>query len=369
MTPLHEAARFGHHHVVQKLLSHGFNVTPKADETGWTPGHLAAAAGRTECVDLLIEAGMDVNYVGGPSKTSTMLHEACRKGHNDCITLLLQRGGKMLLYDDTDLPHHLTVLHNHPTSLQILLAHWNEKKKRTNILDAFTNVDTDSQKAKYNNALHMAAFYDRRECLEILLRLNAKKVCNGVGRTPETLAVMQLNIDCLKVLIADAKEKREVAAARRKSKSSTHNPLFYLCSNAYKTNKNVVRRDEKTVACACLLLNSGMVNVTSMCLDAAVQSGCPVLVRQLLLAGADPYAINVERGLTKNTKLDICLDLIEDARSEPKSLLISSRIRIREMLIEDHRYGMEYVSKLPLPRMLKDFIYHGHYNVKGLCSW
>lgn len=60
-TALHVSARYGHIECAQILLS--FNANPDLPEEyfGWTPTHIAAVDGHLNIIELLVEAGADVN--------------------------------------------------------------------------------------------------------------------------------------------------------------------------------------------------------------------------------------------------------------------------------------------------------------------
>ena len=70
----------------------GANISATSDDALWTPGHLAASNGKLECLQFLIEMGIDLEAKGGPYHASTMLHEAAHMGHTDCVKLLLASG-------------------------------------------------------------------------------------------------------------------------------------------------------------------------------------------------------------------------------------------------------------------------------------
>ena len=68
------------------------DVSAVSDDASWTPGHLAASNGMLECLQLLIQCGIDIEARGGPYHASTLLHEAAHMGHLDCVILLLENG-------------------------------------------------------------------------------------------------------------------------------------------------------------------------------------------------------------------------------------------------------------------------------------
>ncbi|KAI6567423.1 hypothetical protein MCOR03_001038 [Pyricularia oryzae] len=64
LTPAHLAAMFGHHECLEHIIGHSsgsVDETLKGRKMYCTPLHLAVANGRTKCVEVLLEAGVDVS--------------------------------------------------------------------------------------------------------------------------------------------------------------------------------------------------------------------------------------------------------------------------------------------------------------------
>lgn len=109
-TPLHEAASRGHVQIVRALLAAGARRNPRAslkkclflpsvrqphvlaDEArGVTPLHLAAQQGQAVVISVLVEAGANVNTLGG-KLAEPPLHLATRYGHTAAMLALFHSG-------------------------------------------------------------------------------------------------------------------------------------------------------------------------------------------------------------------------------------------------------------------------------------
>ncbi|CAN0033071.1 unnamed protein product [Laminaria digitata] len=109
-TPLHEAVVRGHVEIVRALLANGArrnarttmakcrSVQPGDGKLasehavgGHVPLHFAARSGQAEVVHALVDAGANVNILGG-NRAETPLHVATRHGHTAVMLALLHRG-------------------------------------------------------------------------------------------------------------------------------------------------------------------------------------------------------------------------------------------------------------------------------------
>src|SRR5712691_1459448 len=90
-TPLHIAAKGGHHLVVRRLVDAKADVRATTT-TGAAPLHFAAASGSSETVTILLDGGADVN-VREPEWGQTPLMFAAASGRTEVVKVLLARGG------------------------------------------------------------------------------------------------------------------------------------------------------------------------------------------------------------------------------------------------------------------------------------
>lgn len=97
----------------------GFEYAPEIgphtrSRVGDTPLHIAAICGDIKAVDLLLDAGADINAQGETNYTA--LHYAVEQQHPEVVRLLLERGADKTarFFDDgsgqtaAELAHHIT---------------------------------------------------------------------------------------------------------------------------------------------------------------------------------------------------------------------------------------------------------------------
>jgi len=367
-TPLHETSRCGHYYCSKVLIGAGVSVFAKTDDALWTPGHMASSCGNVECLRLLIHAGIDVNAGAGPNKSSTLLHEAAQMGHYACVDLLLKSGANPSLYSGQDLAHHLASRHGHSKVLDVILQNLKDNEK-SYLIDAFTNVDPISNALTYHNALHMSALYGRYECIEVLLKHNAKHLPNGMKNYPLMLAAHKVHLLCMRLLLTDMKLRMQSNNTDVLQSQVHYSALHYLCMKTYKTT-------EKTIACACLLLNSGIIDINQEDLDwdiapslyIAARNGAIGLVQYLLTSGANPYICgSLKNYLLNNPNVKQCSELIDEAKEEAKSLMSLCRLKLRDVLITET--SLEKCYELPVPKFMRHYIYHGHRVTDDACSY
>lgn len=185
-TALHYAAMKGHSSVCQHLLDAG--ATPSIlDRDNYSPLIYATLTGDVASVNSLLENG---RVPVQPLETGDLspLSLAARAGHTDVVVLLLKKGAVSVPNSNGEYPIHLAAQEGHAVVCRLLLQleGWDTPDKYHEWTPLF-------QAARYgraecvrilieggcrvsmkdelgHNASHYAAWYGHQECLELLLR-------------------------------------------------------------------------------------------------------------------------------------------------------------------------------------------------------
>lgn len=88
-TALHVAAGYGHMNCLEILLDNGIDVNIM-DSTNNTALNDAAYSGHVNIIECLIDRGIDINNRNGKNKTA--MHDAAYNCHMNCVEILLVRG-------------------------------------------------------------------------------------------------------------------------------------------------------------------------------------------------------------------------------------------------------------------------------------
>ncbi|KAK0636444.1 ankyrin repeat-containing domain protein, partial [Bombardia bombarda] len=95
-TPLQKAVETGNLELVNVLLNAGADVNaPAARARGGTALQLAAICGFLEIADILVEAGANINASPGEVDGRTALEGAAEHGRIDMLHFLLQKGAEI----------------------------------------------------------------------------------------------------------------------------------------------------------------------------------------------------------------------------------------------------------------------------------
>jgi ankyrin len=188
-TPLHLAARAGMTDVVDMLLEHWPGGTRAKDDCKNRPLHLAALSGWTELVRLLVEI-----WPAGPRKKNnygyTPLHFAAQRGNTDVVRLLLEHWpeGTRAKDDCKNTPLHLAALSGWTELVRLLVEIWPEGPRKKNN-HGYT-------------PLHFAAQRGNTDVVRLLVESwpQSAREKDTKGRTPSQLAARRGKTDVVRLL-------------------------------------------------------------------------------------------------------------------------------------------------------------------------
>ncbi len=192
-TPLLTAVKYGHHEIVEKLISHHANIG-HINNVGDSALHIAAEYGYEKVIDLLLKKGADANY--SDKSGAIPLFRAAAYGREGALQLLLENNiqhiDRQNKLGDTAL--HMAVKFGRIATVKILL----EKHANAEI----SNQDGES-------ALHLAIKFNRQNIVCELMQHGVDFMCkNNSGETPLMLAKKNFDKSLL-ACFTDEQNKRE----------------------------------------------------------------------------------------------------------------------------------------------------------------
>lgn len=98
VTALHVAAALDRASIAELLVAHGANVN-RADNSGWTPLHHAAAKGANGALAVLLAANANTELETTDEKPRTALELAVDNGHDSTVALLGRKGASLKRLD------------------------------------------------------------------------------------------------------------------------------------------------------------------------------------------------------------------------------------------------------------------------------
>ncbi|KAG8240318.1 hypothetical protein J437_LFUL000793 [Ladona fulva] len=185
---LHLACCAGDEASVDLLLRHGAKVDAWDRSYRATPIHCAAFADSVACIEVLLEAGTDVNT--GLSEGYTPLYYAVVINAIECVKTLLKAGANPNILDGfTQPPLHLAASYGFSECLRVLLEAGADVKARYGVSN--------------DTALHMAAQDGNAECVNLLLQAGADdSALNHKQQRPMHLASLAQSTDTIELLLS-----------------------------------------------------------------------------------------------------------------------------------------------------------------------
>ena len=180
--PLHHAVRSKSLQCVQLLVDAGADVNATAH--GVSVLHYAARADVADILTALIAAGAVIDLVGASGVTPLMW--AVLEGSDSCITLLLNAGARTNLIDNAGATAlHIAARYERASALRVLLSRGGGALINARAIGGWT-------------ALHYAVLANCSTCVSTLLEfgaeLNTAAVTNEDGKTPLMLAA-EIGVD------------------------------------------------------------------------------------------------------------------------------------------------------------------------------
>ncbi|XP_034053972.1 serine/threonine-protein phosphatase 6 regulatory ankyrin repeat subunit C-like isoform X1 [Gymnodraco acuticeps] len=179
-TPIHVAASNGHSDCLRMMIDYGEegDLTNVADKFGQTPLMLAVLGGHTDCVHFLLEKGALPD--AKDKRGSTALHRGAVLGHDDCVCALLQHKASSVCRDvQGRTPLHYASSRGHTEILAALVQ-----------AAMATDTQNDLLDDKQYTPLHWAAYKGHEDCLEVLLEFKTLIHEEGNSFTPLHCALM-----------------------------------------------------------------------------------------------------------------------------------------------------------------------------------
>lgn len=166
VSPLHEACLGGHYACAKFLLDNGANVEIVSTD-GTTPLFSACSSGNAACVKLVLQ---HTAFIHSSYQLVSPIHEASKKGHKDCLELLLSYGAHI----DMELPVLGTPLYS------ACLA------RATACVETLLLSGADVRKGcGQDSPLHAAVYGGEPDIVDLLLDYGADGSCrNADGKTP-----------------------------------------------------------------------------------------------------------------------------------------------------------------------------------------
>ncbi|XP_068109808.1 ankyrin repeat and SOCS box protein 14 isoform X1 [Hyperolius riggenbachi] len=395
-TALHEAAKLGRKDIVGLLLRLGAHPD-YASNFGLTPLALAAQCGHTDVMEMLIQKGAGV--LTQASDSASILFEAAAAGNPDAVSLLLEYGADANVPKHSGhLPIHRAAYRGHLLALRILIP----------------VTDLAAIKRSGISPVHSAAAGGHPECLELLLRsgfdvnfMLAPRVRKGydderksalyfaVSNSDLTSAKLLLDsgalpnqdpVNCLQVALRMGNYELVNLLLRHGANVNyvcRVNPLHFPSALQYALKDEVMLR---------MLLNYGY--DVRKCFECpygnnahfihGYEGWTPSVIKDTMFC--EVITLTWLRHLSGNVvrvmmdyvdRVQFCSKLketlmkqklwpeIHDITTNPRSLKHLCRLKIRKCMGKLHLRCPIFMSFLPLPNPLKDYILYKEYDLYG----
>eukprot|EP00736_Rhodelphis_marinus_P003665 Rmarinus@m.21952 len=210
-TPLFVAAQFGHASAVETLIKYSAEVNVTM-ASGHTPLHVAAENNAPECVRILLNN--TANVFMRTNKGSTALHLAAECGHAEVVQILLDTVKEDLCrslvndYNHDGLaPLHIAACHAAAAAPSASSSPEAPGKPQVPMIStllhfgADPNLPTEDAQKNHMAPLHVAVYYNRKECVRELIAQGADVLAEAHDKiTPLHVAVERGHRELVDVL-------------------------------------------------------------------------------------------------------------------------------------------------------------------------
>ncbi|XP_046730036.1 ankyrin repeat and SOCS box protein 15b [Silurus meridionalis] len=396
-TATHEAAKVGGADILMLLLKHGGKVTAR-DGHGVTPLGIASEFGHSDILEILIQHGGDV--AAQATNGDTVLYDAAGSGNLDSILLLLQQGANPNVASYAfQLPIHRAAYEGHYLALKTLIPITTKRAIRhsgmspvhsaadgghASCLNLLIEKDFDVNcllgdhiSSNYGDmrktALYFAVCNSDVTCAEMLLEAGAKPnldplFCLLVAVRASHYELVRLllsygaNVNCFFTAIIDTVFPTALQYC-------LHDEIMMrlLLNNGYHA-KSCFQCDHNCVSthsCTTDEHTSGYFNKVTFC-DFVSVSWLKHLVGRLVRILLD-YVIHVPicPKLQKILEMQQEWSEIRDILRNPRCLQHLCRLVIRKKMTPRRLNNPRYISELPFPPALKNYLTYKEYDLYG----
>ncbi|KAG9484483.1 hypothetical protein GDO78_010061 [Eleutherodactylus coqui] len=358
--PLHQASFMECTDLLQLLLENGADKECK-DDFGITPLFIAAQYGKYESLRLLSSRGADVNCQA--KDKATPLFIAAQEGHKKCAELLLSTGADPNLYCNDDgwqLPIHAAAQMGRSKILEMLMT----------VTSSVYYTGKDKVSPVYS-----AVYGGHRQCLDMLL---------SGGYSPEA---QECPLFGCKTPMCMVIQRGHSVMAPLLLKYGFQMSSFYLQSCLEYDNFPLFRY---FLSQRCPLPSGDELNAFK---QQSTKSHYKEWLPYVLLAGLDPTTLldaawirsvnndilNFTLEFTNWKRLSADVEMLLSTHTEHftwiphkhfaslPSLMHLCRLKVRSLLKTEHLRSNKYISQLPLPVCLQDYLQYSdvlhHYSI------
>jgi ankyrin repeat protein len=254
-TPAILAAKAGHTACLEMLVQQGCasSLEISARGTLYTAAHLAACEGHAECLRVLARHGASPTFALTDAKGATPAIAAARSGHSECLDVLFEHAGVEALVitkrEDGRTPAHVAASHGQARFLTVLAKHG----------ASATFVLGD---AKSTTPAMIAAYYGHPECIDVRFECSGVDALTMTNRTdkqtPAHFAAKEGRAECLKRMALHAG-----ADALRATARAGKTPAYYAAQNGHTVCIDVLAELNMVDTLCCCTASHSVVHVAA----------------------------------------------------------------------------------------------------------